>query len=684
MGVIRLKMNNENNSKILYLIKKYITVFKENPTRQEVKGSLETEFNTKNLEIKDLQNSNATTSLEVAEKDKKKIIENLKNFESLTDEEFNNLVKKAEEEVKEEKKNKIELEKLKKVEEESLQNRDAFDFLIVDYHQKGEKAGEVKSIKVDIDAVADYLISIYNFKTWFGVKNDYSYTYDGKIFVPNTRGVVKVACEKLLKEHCRKNVVEEVFDKIKRKTKVEKEEFEVTDTNFICLENGVWDIENKKLLPHDPKYNFQTYIPLTYDPNAQCPNWNKFIEETLYQEDLPVIQEWFGFNLFREYFIKKAVICVGPKNTGKSVLLDTLVKFIGEKNKTGLSLQKISSGSDFTKLSLKNKHSNIYDDLSSKDLSDGGAFKVATGGGYISGEEKFGEYQQFRSFAKQMFATNKIPVVKDNDDLAYFDRWIVLKFDNIPEKLNPFLRKKLWTPEEMSGILNWALEGLYRLLENGAFSYKKSAQEIKVIMEENGSPLVAFSNEMLQKEDGHIITKDDMYQLYSVWCEKEKKPRLTKEMLGRQLTKYCNYINPIKQKKRIWQNVKINENLVNKLEKSVGTVENKNNNDNTDTSDTFLKFIRDIRKRVKKYNNIVYIKLNKVSEVSKDITSNLDNFSEKKMGLGLLDFFKENPKRVINLKEIESFFPNPKQELSKLKERGLIFELQKDKYQYLG
>lgn len=476
------------------------------------------------------------------------------------------------------------------------------DFLIIKHNKKGEEVSRF----VDIDKVSNYLISKHNFVTWFGQKSDYSFNYNGKIFVPNSRGVVKVECEKLLGIYCKKNIVEEVFDKIKRKSEKDKEQFEKTDVNLIPLKNGVWHIKKKKLLEHDPKYNFQFIIPQTYNKEASCIKWFKFIEETLYPEDVAVMQEWFGFCLYRDYFIKKALICEGKQDTGKSVLLDTLIEFIGEKNKSGLSLQKISSGSDFIKLSLKNKHGNIYDDLSSQDLNDGGAFKVATGGGYISGEEKFGEYQQFRSFAKQVFATNKIPPVKDNDDLAYFGRWINLKFDNIPEKIDPFLRAKLWTEKEMSGILNWALEGLYRLLKKGKFSYDKTSEEVKQSMEISGVPLVAFSLEVLEQKNGAIIDKEEMYKVYTKWCNDNEKPRLTKENLGRQLTKYCNYIISVKHKKRVWQNAILKGGW--------------------DTSDTISKHIcLDIKSNKIGNIDMEYIKSQKVSEVSKE----LNKFTDK-------------------------------------------------------
>ncbi len=487
------------------------------------------------------------------------------------------------------------------IEENEIEDEpDREDFLI----SRGinTKTGR-EEFSVSIDRVSEYLIEKHNFKTWFGVSNDYCFNYNGKTFSPGARGLIKVECERILRSYCKRNIVDEVFEKIKRRSKIDKEEFEKTDKNLIALENGVWDIKRKKLISHSPNYNFQFFIPQKYNPDAECPMWEKFILEVLYPEDIPAMQEWFGFNLYREYFIKKGVICVGEQDTGKSVLLDTLIKFIGEKNKTGLSLQKITGGSDFTKLSLKEKHSNVYDDLSSKDLSDGGAFKVATGGGYISGEEKFGEYQQFRSFAKQMFATNKIPPVKDNDDLAYFGRWIVFRFNNVVEKLDPFLRSKLWTEKEMSGILNWALEGLNRLLENGKFSYNKSSQQIKEIMEISGCPLVAFSSGVLEKEEGNIITKDEMFNVYSKWCEIENRPRLSKEMLGRQLDKYCSYIYAEKHKERIWKNAKFQERWENISKKTL-------NVSNNDTTDTF----KNIISRKKDISQIQDIIKNKASE----------------------------------------------------------------------
>ena len=433
-------------------------------------------------------------------------------------------------------------------------NEDTSEFLT--YKGANKKTGKVE-YSVNIDAVSDYLVSKYNFKTIYGEKTEKILVYDEKIFSKGARGIIKSECENLLKSYAKKNVVEEIFDKIKRKTKTTPEEFDKTDLYLIPLENGVYNLKTKRLQKHSPDNNFTFFSPVKFNVEAKCHSWFKFINETLYPEDVQTMKQWFGFNLFRQYFIKKAMLLLGKKDTGKTVCLDVMISFVGELNKCGLSLQKISSGSDFTKFALKGKLANIYDDLSSQDINDGGAFKIATGGGYISAEEKFGEFVQFKSYAKNTLAGNKAPPVKDNDDEAYFGRFMPIRFDNVPDKIDPFLRDKLQTEEELSGILNWALEGLHEILETGNFAFDKEDYEIKKIMEMSGDILIQFGEEVLEQSGGKI-SKEDMYNVYCLWANENEKPLLSKEQLGRRLNQKVKYLiakNDAKQ--RNWVNVSL-------------------------------------------------------------------------------------------------------------------------------
>lgn len=409
---------------------------------------------------------------------------------------------------------------------------------------------------VDIDKVANYLVSKNVFKTIYGKKDEVVWIYKNGIYTSNGTAYIKVAIESLLEKYSKNNLVNEVLGKIKRMTQVDKKDFENTDLNRIPFINGVYNLKTKQLEEHSPDNNFRFIIPINYDSTADCLLFKQFVEDTFYPEEINTIQEFIGSMLYRKYFIKKAGILLGETNTGKTTLINILINFIGEKNKTGIALQKLTSGNDFAKLSLKDRHLNCFDDLSFKDLQDEGAFKVAVGGGFISAEEKFGDNIEFKNFAKMLFATNQIPPAKNNHDLAYYIRWIVFRLDNPVIDGDPFLSDKI--KEENPGILNWALIGLERALNNNKFSYNKTAEEIKEIMEYNGNPLVAFGIDVLKEEKDSGIPKEEMYNLYSLWATIMKKPRLSKEQLGRQLPKWILYTSAKGGDIRYWDNVAVN------------------------------------------------------------------------------------------------------------------------------
>ncbi len=446
----------------------------------------------------------------------------------------------------------IKKEEIKEIKEElEIIN---FTYKITTNHKDGSQT-EVE--KVSVEKITDYLLDKYSFKTIYGSKNEIVYNYKEGIWIPKGRPLIKTQVEYLLNNKSTTHIVNEVYEKIKRRTEIDIEEFNNVEEGLICLKNGIYDLKKKKFSNHSPKYNFKTKIPIFLNPKADCPNIKKFFEEILYEEDIPLIQEWFGYNLYNVYFEKKAVILFGDTNTGKTITLELLDNFLGENNTTSLSLQNISHGKSFDLLDLKDKYANIYDDLGDKDINDTGGFKIATGGSSITGEQKFGDRLKFKTFAKLTYGANKIPAIKDVDDDAYYNRWMPIRLDNqIPEKdQDKFLKQKLITEEELSGLFNWCLIGINRLFENNKFSFNKSVSEIKDIMQRSSHHLVKFSQDCLVKNNGNRISKELMFQVYSEWCDKNEVSRFTKDKLSKNLERFIPYIISSRDKVRVWVNV---------------------------------------------------------------------------------------------------------------------------------
>lgn len=410
-----------------------------------------------------------------------------------------------------------------------------------------------------IDDLAREIMNEYDFKTIYGKKSEEVWTYDDSegIWKQNGKEIIKTETEILLGEYCKNNAVNEVYEKIKRLTAISQKEFNEIPMDKLCFKNGIIDVVKKELLPFNPVYYFKTKVNIDFIPGTDCPLIKKFINETFYEEDIPVIQEWFGFHLYKKHFIKKILLVFGEKDTGKTIFLNLLIAFVGDQNKEGISLQAISKGERFVLAFLKDKLANIYDDLKQQDISDTGGLKVATGGGYVTGEYKFGDVFSFMIFAKNTFSCNKIPEIKEID-MAYYDRIMPIPCDNVipKEDQDKFLIEKLTAPGELSGLLNWALEGLERLLKKGQFSFNKTAEEVKAVMEKYGNGLSAFCSDcLIEKKDGKI-SKDCMFEMYKTYAELRHLPFVTKEMIGRNLQKHALYILDQKEKDgRYWANV---------------------------------------------------------------------------------------------------------------------------------
>ena len=227
--------------------------------------------------------------------------------------------------------------------------------------------------------------------------------------------------------------------------------------------NGMLDIKSKKLRKHDPDYFFTYKLDHSYDPHADCPKWKAYLENIF--EDNPelvdISAEIFGYCILGgDPFIHKAFVLLGTGGNGKSTWLSVLQELIGKRNFSSVSMKLIDK--PFSAVQIQNKLCNITDE-SPKSIIDSEAFKAITGGGYITAAFKGRDEFTFKPNCRLLFSANHMP--KFNDSSAGMLR----RFYFIPFNKS-FLGRKakkgihLEFMDELPGILNWALEGLERLL----------------------------------------------------------------------------------------------------------------------------------------------------------------------------------------------------------------------------
>lgn len=415
--------------------------------------------------------------------------------------------------------------------------------------------------------LAKYMVKRFSIIT-IGEKEREMFVYRGGMYFCAENEIIFPEIQRILGHLVTKSAKMETYHKIADMTANSRDVFSSTPLNFIPLQNGVYDRITKELLPHDPKYKFTFQFPIIYDKDATCPKTEAFFEQILTPEQGETVSEWIGYFFLRSYMFKKAIIFVGEGDTGKTTLLQVIMNLIGEKNISGIPLQKMA-GDKFAAAQMFEKHGNIVDELDPKDISGTGNFKIATGGGHISAEYKFGNQFSFMNYAKLTFACNKIPDVKDFDDEAYFNRWLIIRFGKTITTKIPDFHRTLTTDEERSGLFNLAMFALDRLINQKKFSNGKDAVDTKREMMRSGSSIAVFAADMLDPAPGAEITKEEMYRNYVEFCTEKTLPIETIKSLGSKLVFYTTYISEGQRRalsasgnattEKVWRNVSVKE-----------------------------------------------------------------------------------------------------------------------------
>jgi len=291
----------------------------------------------------------------------------------------------------------------------------------------------------------------------------------------------------------------------------------VEDPNIIVLENGVYHLDAGELTPHSSIHHAKAALPVKYDPDAKCPAILKFLDEVI-PDAVPTFQEWLGYHLYKDMIYHKAAMFIGDGANGKTTLQDVMNAFLGRDNVSHVNLYKLVEGR-FSTSELYLKLANISPEIASSELKRTGAFKSLTGHDRIMAEKKYRDPFYFTNYAKLTFLCNQLPTTPDQSS-AFFRRWLLFIFPNKFEdtKCDPKILDKLTTPEELSGLLNWAREGLRRLQENGRFTKSMTADELQEQYESMSDPITAFIQTHIIASTGGAELKSVVYQAYYRFC----------------------------------------------------------------------------------------------------------------------------------------------------------------------
>ena len=419
--------------------------------------------------------------------------------------------------------------------------------------------------KEGIYQLANYIINRLHIITLR--ENDSIFIYNSGVYEPyGEKEISKYAQSELkLGNLISNHVINELYGYIRRSTYHKRENLQ-EPSDKICLQNGILDLNTMETQGHDPSIIFFSKLPVIYNKGASCLIIKKFLKEVLSDEDIVVIQEFVGYCLYKSYPIQKMFMLVGGGANGKSTLINLLKALFGQQNCSAIPLQQLE-GNRFAVSNLFGKLANLFADLSASTLKDTSYLKMLTGEDLISAEKKFKDNFTFVNYAKMIFSCNQIPRSPDDSD-AFFRRWVIINFPNqfLQGKADKGLIKKITTPEELSGLLNFAIDGLKRLLAQGDFSNAKSIEETRELYIRQSDSVGAFIMDCVQSSPGNFVKKNELYTTYCDYCRSMNYPITPSNKFHGQLqhevrveeTRPDLWVDGKKQRVQCWKGIKVN------------------------------------------------------------------------------------------------------------------------------
>lgn len=307
---------------------------------------------------------------------------------------------------------------------------------------------------------------------------------------------------------------------------LEKEIYE----GLIFFRNGVFNIEEKKLLPYSPDNYKNTYCVQTdYDPDVRSTIYEDLMQFAFYgkQKENDYFFKYITECLFTNKFIDKALILSGEGSNGKSSLMDGIEGIF-----TDLSL---FTGLDFEYLNQKEYPFKFRgaklaycSDIDGKVLTRNiNKLKKYISGEILSYKLPYHNYTEFKPNMGIIFGVNDSLEITENTK-GVFRRFEVLEFENEwpDNKKDPYYKKSL--KRDAAGIFNILVEK-YHELKNKPYPLIGKASLERALQE--GDIVYAFYKNRVVQNEGCRVKNQTLWNEFVAYLYEQGTDILREDIL---------------------------------------------------------------------------------------------------------------------------------------------------------
>lgn len=331
--------------------------------------------------------------------------------------------------------------------------------------------------------------------------------------------------------------------------------------SLLNVQNGTIDLETGKLLPHDKTHLFTKISNVEYDPKAECPMWDKFVDQIMGGNgSLVIYQQTLAGYCATGHTIEQILpILIGLGANGKTVYMGGLRGVLGSDFAIGLNTSAIVERNTNTIPNdiarLKGARLAITQETEKGQYLSESIVKELTGSDLLSARFLKQEWFDFVPTHKIVLSSNNKPIIRGRDR-AIWRRLKLIPFTvTIPSnEQDKYLSQKLRA--EYPGILRWIVEGAVRWHKEGLREPGEIASATAAYKDEMNRAASFFDDNCVFGEHYWTLSKS-VWEQYQAWVKETKRryPMTRGELNEAIKEKGCEPKKISRQGGRGWQGI---------------------------------------------------------------------------------------------------------------------------------
>ena len=377
-------------------------------------------------------------------------------------------------------------------------------------------------------AIAEHIKKNYDLFVMDG--RPYLYKQGSYISDENGTALKKVIKSYLYPEFIKSRYINAIFALLLEDSDLQRsnDAINLYDNTWICFLDCMLDVQTMETHSHDPKYFCINQIPYKFADiiaSEKCDAFKKFFNFAVPDEaDQLMFLQYAGLCLTKDSRWQKILIVTGTGGCGKSTLLKMIDFETGERNHSAVALQSLSQR--FATSSLFLKLVNICADLKNEALEDTSIVKQLSGEDLIFAEHKGQTAFSFRSYAKQIYSCNSLPLMKGERNNGIFRRLLILEMNNVPDNDDVTLESRL--KRDLLGFMKISIEALHKMYVDNKICESENSKRAVHRLANDSDTVSAWLDECCELDKKSRVERVVLYDNYSNYCDSEERQSLSK------------------------------------------------------------------------------------------------------------------------------------------------------------